>query len=212
MHDGMIVATGDRTLRPLRMPPVRAGAIFPPGEIVAQADRAIRFHKHQRTRHQQRRIGIGIHRRIRRTLGIGDVSRSLDEFSEFGVGDGVDVDPEAIDEGRTDRAFLSIEAVGAHQEVAARDPVHGFGVDRVGHQARFGLAGESAAALSPAMAGCTMRDRFRSRRCSHRIQTLACCLGTKSSAAPGGISSSFLALSSKSLMMRWACCITHQRT
>ena len=36
--------------------------------------------------------------------------------------------------------------------------------------------------------------------------------GTKSSGDPGGINSSFFTLFSKSRTMRWACCMTHQRT
>src|SRR4051812_41164029 len=81
----------------------------------------------------------------------------------------MDVHPEAIDERRTYGTLLPIKTVGAHQEVAARNPVHGFRVGGGGYDARPGLDGESAAALPPTMAGCTMRDRFRSRRCIHRI-------------------------------------------
>ena len=97
MHDRMIVAAMDRTFRPLRMPPVGAGPVFPPGEVVAQIDRTVRLLEHQRARHQHFGVGIGIHRRIRRAFGIGDVSGRIDEFSEFGVGDRIGVDPETID-------------------------------------------------------------------------------------------------------------------
>jgi hypothetical protein len=199
MNDRMTVAAGERAVRSFGMPPIRARPVFPPGETVAQADRPVRLLEHQRARHQQCGIGIGIHVPARRALRISDISGRRDEPGKFGIGDGVFVHPEAVDDGRTRRPLFSIETVRAHQKIAAGDPDHRSPLPNIGN---------GNATVEPSAP--TVRDAEITG--ADIVSYLAYCFGTKSSVEPGGINSSFFTLSSKSRTMRWACCITHQRT
>ena len=62
--------------------------------------------EHHRPGHQELGVGVGVVGRVDRLLGRGDVAGVLHEPAELGVGDGVLVDPEAVERDRVHRRLL----------------------------------------------------------------------------------------------------------
>ena len=124
MHDRFALAPPNRAVRPVRVLPVGAGQIGPPVVHVARPNRASRHAKHGAARLQQLGLRARIERRIERAFGQGDVVCGSDERGEVGIGDGVSIDPEAVDRDVVGGSFLRIVRVGPHSEGAARNLGH----------------------------------------------------------------------------------------
>jgi hypothetical protein len=97
VDDGVFAQMIGATVRPGRMPPVRAVNEPPPGADIVKAHRLVRFDEDERPGLQHLRRRAGIILRIGGELGERHVARRGDEFGEACVGDGISVDPEAGD-------------------------------------------------------------------------------------------------------------------
>ena len=122
--DRVPVQAARRAARPARMPPVGARGVPPPLGHVPQVHRPAGREEHQRARVQQVRVRPGILRRVERPLGDGHVPGRGHEPAELRDRDRVVIHPEAIDLDAARRAFLRVEVLRAHQELAARHPGH----------------------------------------------------------------------------------------
>src|SRR5215210_2514144 len=91
--------------------PVRSGHVGPPVVVVAQVDAVARLSEHDGSGHEHFRPCTRVVRGIGRTLGDGNVSRSLYEAPELGVGDGVFVHPKALYVDAVNGALLRVEVV-----------------------------------------------------------------------------------------------------
>src|SRR5262249_34552525 len=107
----VVIPTVDGAVRTLRMPPIRARDVFPPGTMVAQVDGAGRLSKYRRTGHQESGIGVRVDSWIGRTLARRDVAGRGNEFPKLGVGHGISVDPESLHGFPAYRAFLAVERI-----------------------------------------------------------------------------------------------------
>ena len=76
---------------------------------------------------QQLRLRAGIERRVERPLGECHVAGGGDERGEVGIGDGVPIDPEAIDRDAMRGPLLRIVRVRSHAERAASNLRHTVG-------------------------------------------------------------------------------------
>src|SRR5258706_497070 len=133
----VVSAAVEGAVRTLGMPPIRAGCVFPPGTIVTQTDRAARLPEHQRTGHQQCRIGVRVRGGIGRTLGEGDVSGRGHELRELRTGHRMRLYPESIDRLAANRALLGVEIVRTHEEAAAPHPDHVAPARSISHAVRL---------------------------------------------------------------------------
>lgn len=122
--DRVPVQAARRAARPARMPPVGARGVPPPLGHVPQVHWPAGREEHQRARVQQVRVRPGILRRVERPLGDGHVPGRGHEPAELRDRDRVVIHPEAIDLDAARRAFLRVEVLRAHQELAARHPGH----------------------------------------------------------------------------------------
>ena len=206
VYGRMIVLAENRAVRSVRVTPVRAGHIGPPRAMVAQADRPRRLDEDERPRDEEFRSGVRIHFPRRHALGEGDVAGLGDEAGKFRIGHRKAVDPESVDGLAADRPLLAVERIRAHQKATAGNEDH---VIPAGN--RCGAAGRGRVDIGRSF---WLRTAMRCdvfHGAAHLIR-YANFFGTKSSGDPGGISSSFFTLFSKSRTIRWACCMTHQRT
>jgi hypothetical protein len=129
VHDGMLREAPDLACRSPRMPPVRTRHIPPPVVVVATIDPMPGLDEHRGPWHEQVRRCGGVVGRARRTLGHGDVAGLLHKAPEAFVGHLEPVHPEAAHGHAVGGRLLRIVAVGAHQELATRNPDH-VGVGR----------------------------------------------------------------------------------
>jgi len=79
------------------VPPVRAWDVLPPVAQITRAYRSAWHSEHRAARPQQLRARTGIERRIERPFSKRHIAGRGDERGEVGIGDGVAVDPEAIE-------------------------------------------------------------------------------------------------------------------
>jgi hypothetical protein len=122
--DRVPVQAARRAARPAGMPPVGARGVPPPPRHVPQVHRPAGGEEHQRAGAQQVRVRAGVLRRVERPLGHGRVPGRGHEPAELRDRDRVIVYPEAVDLDAARRAFLRVEVLGSHQELAARHPGH----------------------------------------------------------------------------------------
>src|SRR5581483_4015601 len=139
--------------RTVRMPPVRARHIGPPGAMIAQAHRARRLDEHQRARHEKFARRVRIHFGARYAFGERHITGRRDEAAEFRVRDREAIDPESFDARDADRTFLAIEGVRSHLKTAAGDPDHVSPADRAGGRTDRGCA-DAVRSLAPRTAMC----------------------------------------------------------
>ena len=124
MHDRMVVNAADRAAGTVGPTPVRAKLERPPFGPVTRIDLTLGRGKHQRPRLEHVRQGAGVVLRIGRDLGEGDVTRLLDEFSEFAIGDRRAVHPEAVDGDAMNRCLFRIVLLRSHAKRTAGNPDH----------------------------------------------------------------------------------------
>jgi len=122
--DRVPVEAAHRAARPAWMAPVRARRVPPPLRHVPQVHRPAGGEEHQRSRLQQGRVRAGVLRRVERTFRDGRVPGPGHEPPELRDRDRVIVHPEAVDLDAARRAFLRVEVLRSHQELAARHPRH----------------------------------------------------------------------------------------
>jgi hypothetical protein len=124
--------------------------------------------KDERARGQQRRVHARVVGEVRQALGHGDVSDALDKAAEFVIRDEVRVHPEAVHHDAMGWLLLRVEAIGSHQERAARNPHHALGRWQ-GTPRRFGRQSRSCSGqVSTSCRRCPMP---RSRHCSRDTGT-----------------------------------------
>ncbi len=134
----VLVEPLQRALRTTGVAPRCPGHCEPPLVGIVQGDRALGLAEHRRSRHQQRRVGSGIHGGVRCLLHDRRVPGGLDEPAELGVGHRAPVHPETLDGHRMRRSLLRIVLVGPHQERPTRDPHHAHVRGRTPGPARAG--------------------------------------------------------------------------
>ncbi len=114
----------DGAARPLGMAPVGTRDERPPARVIVERYRPWRRREHERSGHEQGRIGARIIGGVRRDFRGGDVSGVLHEAPELGDGHRVRVHPEPVDRHLVDRSLLRIEVLGPHPERASGDEGH----------------------------------------------------------------------------------------
>jgi hypothetical protein len=124
VHHRMILATVQRTARPLRMSPVGARHELPPLVHIAQIHALCGRHEHDRRSHQHFRQRTRIVGGVGCDLAERDVPGGLDEAPELRIGDWRCIHPEAIHPDRVRGRFFGIVVIGTHAKGPVGNPDH----------------------------------------------------------------------------------------
>ena len=124
MHHRVVPQALERTAGPARMAPIGTGDVSPPVVGVAHVHRPRGLAEHHGVGCEQLGLRSRIVGGIGRLFGERHVVGGVDEALELGVGDGVDIHPEAVHVHLVRRRFLGVVGIGSHQEDASGDPGH----------------------------------------------------------------------------------------